>query len=67
MQRANPKYILRNHLAQHAIELAEKGDLAEVRMLHEALRKPYDAQPQFERFAGLPPDWARHIEVSCSS
>ncbi len=67
MNRANPKFILRNHLAQRAIELAEGGDFSEVRRLHALLRRPYDEQPQFERDAGLPPDWARGIEVSCSS
>ena len=67
MNRANPKYILRNHLAQHAIERADAGDFNEVRVLHELLRRPYDEQPDQARYAALPPDWARHIEVSCSS
>jgi uncharacterized protein YdiU (UPF0061 family) len=67
MDRANPKFVLRNHLAQRAIELAEQGDLSEVRALHEVLRRPFDEQPGQERYAALPPDWARHIEVSCSS
>jgi uncharacterized protein YdiU (UPF0061 family) len=67
IRRANPKYVLRNHLAQAAIERAAAGDFAEVRQLHELLRRPYDEQPGLERYAALPPDWARHIEVSCSS
>ncbi len=67
MNRANPKYILRNHLAQSAIDLASSGDFAEVRALHELLRRPYDEQPASSHYAALPPDWARHIEVSCSS
>jgi uncharacterized protein YdiU (UPF0061 family) len=67
MNRANPKYILRNHLAQRAIEQADAGDFGEVRALHELLRRPYDEQPEHARYAALPPDWARHIEVSCSS
>jgi len=67
MNRANPKFILRNHLAQRAIEQASVGDFTEVRQLHELLRHPFDEQPQHARFAALPPDWARHIEVSCSS
>jgi uncharacterized protein YdiU (UPF0061 family) len=67
MNRANPKYILRNHLAQRAIDLASVGDFAEVRALHELLRRPYDEQPALSHYAALPPDWARGIEVSCSS
>ena len=67
MNRVNPKYILRNHLAQNAIDRASRGDFAEVRALHELLRRPYDEQPGNAHYAALPPDWARHIEVSCSS
>jgi uncharacterized protein YdiU (UPF0061 family) len=67
MDGANPKYVLRNHLAQQAIERAAAGDFSEVRQLHELLRRPYDEQPALERYAGHPPDWAREIEVSCSS
>jgi len=67
MQRVNPKYVLRNHLAQTAIERAEAGDFEEVRRLHEVLRHPFDEQPEHAPYAGHPPDWARGIEVSCSS
>jgi uncharacterized protein YdiU (UPF0061 family) len=67
MDAVNPKYVLRNHLAQQAIAQAEAGDFGEVRALHELLRRPYDEQPAQERYAALPPDWARGIEVSCSS
>src|ERR1700761_7803032 len=67
MDRVNPKYILRNHLVQNAIDQASRGDFAEVRALHELLRRPYDEQPGPAHYAALPPDWARHIEVSCSS
>jgi len=67
MQRVNPKYVLRNHLAQQAIERAEAGDFEEVRRLHELLRRPFDEQPEHARYADHPPDWARQIEVSCSS
>jgi len=67
MRRANPKFVLRNHLAQTAIEQAARGDFGEVRRLHELLRHPYDEQPGNERDAALPPDWASGLEVSCSS
>ena len=67
LRRTNPKYILRNHLAQRAIELATGGNFSEVRTLHALLARPFDEQAPFERYAALPPDWARGIEVSCSS
>ena len=67
MNAVNPRIVLRNHLAQQAIAQAIAGDFDEVRALHEALRRPYDEQPDRERYAALPPDWARGIEVSCSS
>ena len=67
MDAVNPKFVLRNHLAQAAIERAEAGNFAEVRTLHELLRRPYDEQPERAAYAELPPDWARGIEVSCSS
>jgi len=67
MDAINPKYILRNHLAQIAIEKAENGDYSEIKTLKGILDKPFDEQPQFEEYAGLPPDWAQGIEISCSS
>jgi uncharacterized protein YdiU (UPF0061 family) len=67
MKNANPKYILRNYLAQQAIEAAQNGDFSEVRQLLSLLEQPFDEQPQHERYADLPPDWASGLEVSCSS
>jgi serine/tyrosine/threonine adenylyltransferase len=67
MMRTNPKYILRNYLAQVAIERAQNGDFGEVRKLLSVLERPYDEQPENEAYAALPPDWASHLEVSCSS
>jgi uncharacterized protein YdiU (UPF0061 family) len=63
----NPKYVLRNYLAQVAIERAQAGDFAEVARLHEVLRAPFEEQPENESYAGAPPDWAHDIAVSCSS
>jgi uncharacterized protein YdiU (UPF0061 family) len=67
MDRVNPKYILRNHLAEIAIRQAQAGDDGEVRRLLRVLERPYDEQPENEADAALPPDWAHSIEVSCSS
>jgi uncharacterized protein YdiU (UPF0061 family) len=67
MHKVNPKYILRNYLAQLAIEKAQNGDFAEVRRLLAVLEHPFDEQPGNEAYAALPPDWASHLEVSCSS
>jgi len=67
MDRTNPKYILRNYMAQMAIEKAEQGDFSEVDVLLHLLHRPFDAHPEMEHYAGFPPDWAQKIEVSCSS
>jgi len=67
MHRANPKYILRNYLAQNAIEQAQNGDFSGVHKLLAVLERPFDEQPENESYAALPPDWAAHLEVSCSS
>ena len=66
-RRHNPRFILRNHLAQAAIERAERGDFSEVDRLMRVLSAPYDDQPGEDDYARVPPPWARHIEVSCSS
>ncbi|WP_341303917.1 YdiU family protein [Pseudomonas sp. TMP25] len=67
MHTANPKYILRNYLAQAAIEAAEQGDYAPVRELHQVLSNPFDEKAEFERYAQRPPEWGKHLEISCSS
>ena len=67
MHRANPKYVLRNYLAQQAIEKAQIKDFSEVQRLLAVLEHPYDEQPENDRYAALPPDWASELEVSCSS
>jgi uncharacterized protein YdiU (UPF0061 family) len=64
---ANPKFVLRNYLAQTAIERAQAGDFSEIARLHDILRHPYDEQPENEAYAVAPPDWAKTISVSCSS
>jgi uncharacterized protein YdiU (UPF0061 family) len=67
MNRVNPKFVLRNHLAETAIRQAELKDFSEVERLITVLRRPYEDQPDYQSYAGLPPDWASSLEVSCSS
>ncbi|MBY0579144.1 MAG: YdiU family protein [Burkholderiales bacterium] len=67
MNRVNPKYVLRNHLAQGAIEKAEAGDYSEIETLMRLLSSPFDEQPGMESYAHPPPEALRHIEVGCSS
>ena len=67
MNRVNPKFICRNHLAQVAIEAAQNGNFTELQRLVEVLAHPYAEQPENEAYATLPPDWASTLEVSCSS
>lgn len=68
MNQVNPKYILRNHLAEIAIRKAQdEGDFSEIRYLQTCLMHPFDEQSEFEHYAALPPEWAAQIGVSCSS
>jgi uncharacterized protein YdiU (UPF0061 family) len=87
MNLANPKFVLRNYLAEEAIRVArgpdemarltgtpgaavpatDQRDFGEVSRLLEVLAHPYDEQPENDRYAALPPDWAAGLELSCSS
>jgi uncharacterized protein YdiU (UPF0061 family) len=67
MHAVNPKYVLRNYLAQVAIEKAQQKDFSEIERLVAILRRPFDEQPDAEPYAKLPPDWGAHVTVSCSS
>jgi len=71
MNRANPKYVLRNYLAQLAIDALEAGDASVMERLMAVLEHPYDEQPANDELADRRPDWARNrpgcSALSCSS
>src|SRR2546425_1228792 len=68
MRRVNPKYVLRNYLAHTAIRMAtEQKDYSEIERLRLLLRDPFAEQPEMDRYAAPPPDWGKHLIVSCSS
>ncbi len=67
MDAVNPLYVLRNYMAQVAIQKAEAGDYSEVERLLRLLRQPFTAQAGMEAYASHPPAWAAGISVSCSS
>lgn len=65
MNKVNPKYVLRNYMAQMAIEAAEKGAYTLINELYQLLKNPYDEQPQYEKWFNKRPDWARN-KIGCS-
>jgi len=65
MNQVNPKYVLRNYMAQLAIDNANKGDYNLIDELFKMLKKPYDEQPKHQKWFAKRPDWARH-KVGCS-
>ncbi len=67
MKLSNPKFVLRNYLAQNAIEAAQRHDFTEIEKLRKILSQPYDEQTDHESYASHPPDWGRDLAVSCSS
>jgi uncharacterized protein YdiU (UPF0061 family) len=71
MDSVNPKYVLRNYMAQLAIEAADKEDYSLLEELHLLLKNPYHEQTQSEKWFAKRPDWAREkigsSMLSCSS
>jgi uncharacterized protein YdiU (UPF0061 family) len=68
MNRCNPKYILRNYIAEIAIRKArDEKDYSEIDKLLTVLQNPYDEHSDMQHYAEQPPDWADSVAVSCSS
>ncbi|WP_235297930.1 protein adenylyltransferase SelO [Portibacter marinus] len=65
MNEVNPKYVLRNYMAQLAIDEADKGDYTLIDKLFTMLKQPYNEQPEFQKWFARRPEWARH-KVGCS-
>ena len=67
MLKTNPRFVLRNHLAEQAIRSAKLGDLSELQTLQALLERPFDEHPGHATYADFPPDWASTLSISCSS
>jgi uncharacterized protein YdiU (UPF0061 family) len=67
MDRVNPKYVLRNYLAHTAIEKAQQKDYTEIDRLLSLLHEPFTDHPGMDSYAAPPPNWGKHLAVSCSS
>lgn len=65
MNQVNPKYVLRNYMAQLAIDAADNGNFSVVAELYDVLQQPYAEQPEFKKWFAKRPEWARH-RVGCS-
>lgn len=68
MDKVNPKYVLRNYIAQKAIiDAVEFNDYSEIECQLKLFRNPYEEQPGMEEYTAPPPDWSKHLVISCSS
>ena len=65
MYEVNPKFVLRNYMAQLAIDAADKGNYEVLNELYEVLKRPYNEQPEYEKWYAKRPEWARN-KVGCS-
>jgi len=67
MKQVNPKFILRNYMAQEAIDAAEESDFSMLETLIIILTKPFEEHKEYQNFANKSPAWAKDLEISCSS
>jgi len=67
MNQVNPKFILRNYMAQEAIDAAEDSDFSKLETLIAVLTKPFEELKEYQKFANKSPAWAQDLEISCSS
>ena len=67
MNRTNPKFILRNYMAQEVIEAAEESNYLKLETLIKIITNPFEEHKDFQSFAERSPEWAKDIEISCSS
>jgi uncharacterized protein YdiU (UPF0061 family) len=67
MNNTNPKFILRNYMAQEVIEAAEESNYLELETLIKIITNPFEEHEDFQSFAERSPEWAKDIEISCSS
>jgi uncharacterized protein YdiU (UPF0061 family) len=65
MNAVNPKYVLRNYMAQLAIDKADEGDYSLIDELYQLLKNPYKEQPKNQKWFAKRPEWARN-KVGCS-
>jgi uncharacterized protein YdiU (UPF0061 family) len=65
MNKNNPKYVLRNYMAQLAIDKADEGEYGLIEEMYDMLKKPYDEQTNYQKWFAKRPDWAR-VKVGCS-
>ncbi len=67
MNQVNPKFILRNYMAQEAIDAAEDSDFSKLETLIVVLTQPFEELEEHQKFANKSPAWAQDLEISCSS
>ena len=67
IRKTNPKFILRNYMAQEVIEAAEESNYLKLEMLIKIITNPFEEHEDFQSFAERSPEWAKDIEISCSS
>ena len=67
MNQVNPKFILRNYMAQEAIDAAEDSNFSKLETLIVVLTQPFEELKEHQKFANKSPAWAQDLEISCSS